>query len=181
MCEMLLALFNLVWNSEYGPSYWREGLIVSLFKKGDREDPGNYRGITLLNVVGKLYSRVINNRLLKHLELNHLLHEGQGGFRIGRSCIDNIFSLSELIQGRIREGKSTFSFFLDVKKAYDTVWRDGLWYKMWEMGIKGKLWRVARSLYANNRSCVFLEGKSSEFFQLIRGLPKVAHCRPHCF
>ena len=80
MCEMLLTLFNLVWDGECAPSYWREGLIVSLFKKGDREDPGNYRGITLLNVVGKLYSRVINNRLLKHIELNHMLHEGQGGF-----------------------------------------------------------------------------------------------------
>ena len=69
-----------------------------------------------MNVVGKLYSRVINNRLLKHLELNHLLHEGQGGFRMGKSCIDNIFSLSELIQGRIREGKSTFAFFLMLRK-----------------------------------------------------------------
>ena len=72
MCEMLLALFILIWDSGYAPSYWREGLIVSLFKKRDREDPGNYRGITPLNVVGKLYSRVISNRLLKHLELNHL-------------------------------------------------------------------------------------------------------------
>ena len=116
MCEMLLAFFNLVWDSEYASSYWREGLIVSLFKKGDREDPGNYRSITLLNVVGKLYSRVINNRLLKHLELNHLLHEGQGGFRKGRSCIDNIFPLVELIQGRIREGKSTFAFSLTLRK-----------------------------------------------------------------
>ena len=53
--------------------------------------------------------------------------------------------------------------------------------KMWEMGIKGKLWRVVRSLDANNRSCVFLEGKSSEFFSINQGLPKVAHCRPHCF
>ena len=111
MCEMLLTLFNLVWDNECAPSYWREGLIVSLFKKGDREDPGNYRGITLLNVVGKLYSRVINNRLLKHIELNHMLHEGQGGFRFRRSCIDNIFSLNELIQGRIKEGKSTYAFF----------------------------------------------------------------------
>ena len=100
---------------------------------------------------------------------------------MGRSCTDNIFSLSELIQGRIKEGKSTYAFFLDVKKAYDTVWRDGLWYKMWEMGIKGKMWRVVRSLYANNRSCIYLEGKSSEFFPLIRGLAKVALCRPHCF
>ena len=181
MCEMLLTLFNLSWDKEHAPSFWREGLIVSLFKKGDKEDPGNYRGITLLNVVGKLYSRVINNRLLKHLELNHMLHEGQGGFRVGRSCIDNIFSLNELIQGRIKEGKSTYAFFLDVKKAYDTVWRDGLWYKMWEMGIKGKMWRIVRSLYANNRSCIFLEGKCSDFFPVNQGVAQGCTLSPTLF
>ena len=181
MSEMLLTLFNLVWDKECAPSYWREGLIVSLFKKGDREDPGNYRGITLLNVVGKLYSRVINNRLLKHIELNHMLHEGQGGFRFKRSCIDNIFSLNELIQGRLKEGKSTYAFFLDVKKAYDTVWRDGLWYKMWEMGIKGKMWRVVRSLYVNNRSCIFLEGKCSEYFSVNQGVAQGCTLSPTLF
>ena len=92
MCEMTLTLFNSVWSNEHVSSHLREGLIVSLFKKGDREDPGNYRCITLLNLVGKLYSRVINDRLLKYLELKGKLHAGQGGFRIDRSCIDNIFS-----------------------------------------------------------------------------------------
>ena len=58
----------------YVPTYWSEGLIVSSFKKGDRKDPGNYRGITLQSVIGKLYSRVINNRWLKYLELNNKLH-----------------------------------------------------------------------------------------------------------
>ena len=113
MCEMLLALFNLVWENENVLSYWREGLIVSLFRKGNMEDPGNYRGITLLNLVGKLYSRIINNRLLKYLELNNNLHEGQGGFRIGtcRSCVKNIFSLSEFNQDRMKEGKSTYAVF----------------------------------------------------------------------
>ena len=115
MCEMLLTLFNLVWNNEFVPSYWREGLIVSLFKKGDREDPGNYRGITLLDVVGKLYCRVINNRLLKYLELNGKLHEGQVGFRIGRSCVDNIFSLNEFIQGCMKELKFTYTFFFMLR------------------------------------------------------------------
>ena len=64
------------------------------------------------------------------------------GFRI-------VFSFNELIQGCIEEGKSTYAFFLDVKKVYDTVWRNGLWYKMWEKGTKGKMWRVVRSLYVN--------------------------------
>ena len=80
----------------------------------DREDPGIYKGITSLNLVGKLYSRIISNRLLKCLELNVRLCEGQGDFRISRSCIDNIFSLSELIQGCMKEGNSTYAFSVDV-------------------------------------------------------------------
>ena len=80
MCEILLTWFNLVWNNEYVRSYCREGLIVSLFKKGNREDSGNYRGTTLLNLVGELYNRIINTPLLRCLELNDKLHEGQGGF-----------------------------------------------------------------------------------------------------
>ena len=85
-----------------------EGESYSLFKKGDKEDPGKYRGITLLSVIRKLYSRIINNHhLLKYLELNNKVHEGQEGFGIGRSCIDNIFSFYELIQDSIKEGKST--------------------------------------------------------------------------
>ena len=65
------------------------------------------------------------------------MSESQAGFRFDHLCVDNIFILNEVIQGRLQEGKKTFSFFLDIKKAYDTVWRDGLWYKMWEMGIQG--------------------------------------------
>ena len=181
MCKMLLELFDLVWSNENVPGHWGVGLIVSLFKKGDKQDPGNYRGITLLNVVGKLYSRILNNRLLRFLEANNKLHEGQGGFRRGRSCIDNIFSLNELIQGRIRENKATYTFFLDVKKAYDTVWRDGLWFKMWEMGIRGKMWRIVRSLYLKNRSCVYLEGKTSGFFSVNQGVAQGCTLSPTLF
>ena len=74
------TFLNIVWNYEYVCTYWRDGLIVSLFKKRDREVPGNYRGLTLLSVIGKLYSRVINNRQLTYtyLELNNKLHEGKG-------------------------------------------------------------------------------------------------------
>ena len=66
------------------------------------------------------------------------LHEGQAGFHVGRSCTDNVYVLNEVVQSRLKEGKVTYAFFLDVKKAYDTVWRDGLWLKLWEMGVKGE-------------------------------------------
>ena len=78
---------------------------------------------------------------------------------------------------RLQEGKKTFCFFLDIKKAYDTVWRDGLWYKMWEMGIQGKLWRVIRNIYNVNSSCVFLNGCKSDYFDIY--LHRVVLCLQH--
>ena len=67
-------------------------------------------------MVGKLHSRVIDNHLLRYLESKHKLHEGQGGFRYGRSCIDHIFSLNELIQANLKVVKSTYTFFLTLRK-----------------------------------------------------------------
>ena len=90
------------------------------------------------------------------MEEHNKLSESQAGFIFGRSCVDNLFVLNEVTQGRLQEGKKTFSFFLDIKKAYDTVWRDGLWYRMLEMGIQGELWHVIRNIYNVNQSCVYL-------------------------
>ena len=76
MANLLKVLYEVVWTEEGIPKQWRQGLIVSLYKKGDAEDPGNYRGTTLLNVVGKLFC---NNRLV--IKSEKALHEGQAGFR----------------------------------------------------------------------------------------------------
>ena len=68
-------MFAVVWREEFVPPQWREGLIVNLFKKGDKEDPGNYRGITLLSVVGKVLCKVLNNRLVQHFDKDAVLHK----------------------------------------------------------------------------------------------------------
>ena len=78
-----------------------------------------------------------------------------------------------------------FSFFLDIKKAYDTVWRDGLWYRMWEMGIhvQGtcKLWRVIRNINIVNQSCIYLDGIKSEFFNITQGVAQGCTLSPTLF
>ena len=84
------------------------------------------------------------------------LHEGQAGFRKKRSCIDNVYTLNEIVQGRLREGKKTYAFSLDVQKAYDTVWRNGLWVKLWDLGVRGRMWRVIKRMYEASRSAVLL-------------------------
>ena len=97
-------MFSVIWCEETVPKQWREGLIVHLFKKGDREDPGNYRGITL---VGKVFCKRLNNRLVQCLDKGGALYEWQAGFRVYRSCMDNVYTLDEIVQGRFREDKET--------------------------------------------------------------------------
>ncbi|CAB1105071.1 unnamed protein product [Ectocarpus sp. CCAP 1310/34] len=141
MIQLMVLLYNWVWKNEYTPSRWREGVVVNLFKKGDKTDPGNYRGITLLNTVGKVFCKLLNDRIVGVLEKEHSISEGQAGFRkkrgcvdhvfpVGRiiqgfrkkrGCVDHVFTVGRIIQGRKRAGKPTYCFFLDVKKAYDTV------------------------------------------------------------
>ena len=159
------------WREELVPRQWREGLIVSLFKKGDKEDPGNYRGITLLSVVGKVFCKERSDR-------GGILHEGQAGVRVNRSCMDNVFTLNELVQGRLRENKHTYTFFLDVQKAYDTVWRDGLWLKLWDLGVKGRMWCVIKKIY---RIAVLLDGEKSTMFSLEQGVAQGCNLSPILF
>ena len=94
---------------------------------------------------------VLNSRLVHCLDKEGALHEGQAGFRVNRSCMDNVYTLNIIVQGRLKEDKETYAFF-DVQKAYDTVWRDGLWLKLWDMGVKGKMWRVIKKMHEAFRS-----------------------------
>ena len=84
--------------------------------------------------------------------------------------MDNVYTLNEIVQGRFTEDKETYAFFLDVQKAYDTVWRNGLWLKLWDMGVKGRMRRVIKKIYEASRSTVLLEGREVSYVQ----------CRARC-
>ena len=111
--------------------------------------------------IGKVFCKILNNRLVECLDKEGALYEGQTGFRLNRGCMD-VYTLNEIVQGRLREDKKTYAFFLDIQKAYDTVWHDGLWYKLWDMGVKGRMWRVIKKMYTSSRSAVLLEGVKSD-------------------
>ena len=96
----------------------------------------------MLSVVGKVFCKILNNRLVQCLDKEGVLHEGQAGFRINSSCMDNVYTLNEIVQGRLREDKKTYALFLDIQKAYDSVW-----HKLWDMGVKGRMWRVIKKMY----------------------------------
>ena len=95
--------------------------------------------------------------------------------------MDNVYTLNEIVQGRLKEDKKTFAFFLDIQKAYDTVWHDGLWYKLWDMSVKGRMWRVIKKIYMSPRSAVLLEGEKSDSFNVEQGLAQGCSLSPYYF
>ena len=121
-------------------------------------------------MVGKVFMRVINARLADHCESEDLLVDEQAGFRPRRSCADQLFILTEVLAERRNAKKKVAACFIDVRKAYDRVWRDGLWKALWQKGVRGRMWRVLRDYYKKVQSSVRLEGGNTEWFDVSVGV-----------
>ena len=108
---------------------WNKSIIIPIFKKGDRKDLNNYRGISLTSCFAKIFNRIIAMSISKFLESSNALSEVQGGFRPAHRCEDHVFTLKCIGACRLAEGKKTFMAFLDFRKAFETVYggRDFFW------------------------------------------------------
>lgn len=137
------------------------GVVTPIYKKADPTEPKNYRPITLGSALDKLYNLVLNARIMTFLEDNNLLHDGQQGFRPGRSSIDNIYMLKTCLDARCQQKLDTYLLFVDIKKAYDTVWRAGLLWHLWQKGITGKMFRVLADMLDNTPAMVMHNGAFS--------------------
>ena len=114
--ELLHTLFNKFFDESIFPSSWAEGIIIPIFKKGEHTDPNNYRGITLLSILGKVFTIILNNRLTKWSESNKIISENQAGFRKGYQTFDHIFALQTLAKQYINKKQKLFVCFVDFKK-----------------------------------------------------------------
>ena len=131
-------LFQLIFDTSIIPSVWRQSIICPILKdpSSDRSVPMNYRGISLLSCISKLYSSISNKRITKYLEENNILAGEQNGFRTDRSCQDHVFTLNSVI----RNNTTVFAAFIDLQKAFDFVDRNMLLYKLLLSNINGKMY-----------------------------------------
>ena len=107
------------------------------------------------------------NRLEKYAAQMGFFSEMQFGFQEGVGCIEASFTILETINHMLERGSQIFSCFLDVRKAFDTIWIDGLLYKLFsEPGIRGRMWLAIRDLYRNVKAQVFYEGSLSRKINL---------------
>ena len=144
LVRILTLLYNLVVSSEYIPVNFRRGVQVPLYKGKNQcvLDMNNYRGITLLTNFNKIFEILVWGRLETWWLGNGIISNLQGACRKGQSCIHTVFLLQETVSTALKRHKSVFVAFYDVSKAFDTVWTDGLFSKLYDMGITGKVWRL---------------------------------------
>ncbi len=125
------------------PEDWRKAIIVPLYKgKGNREECNNYRGISLLIVPGKIYRRILNERMMKITDKS--VGDEQRGFRKGRGCVNQIFAMKILVKKYLEKDRRLFAAFMDLEKDYDRVDRKGLWETQECMGWEGNCLRETR-------------------------------------
>lgn len=168
--DSILPMFNLIWQQGKVPSRWNTGIIVPLPKSDDASSLDQTRGITLMSCVCKLFGKVLERRLWKFVEGKELLCSEQGGFRKGRECMGHATVLYETLWRRNREGKPTFVGFVDFSKAFDRVWRNGLFVKLHRKGIRGRMLSMLRALYAESWARVQVNDEFTRPFRVKSGV-----------
>ncbi|TWW53911.1 R2DM Retrovirus-related Pol polyprotein from type II retrotransposable element [Takifugu flavidus] len=175
----LTRLCNIAWTSGAVPLDWQTGVVVPLFKKGDRRVCSNYRGITLLSLPGKVYSGVLERRVRRIVEPR--IQEEQCGFRPGRGTVDQLYTLSRVFEGTWEFAQPVHMCFVDLEKAFDRVPRGVLWGVLREYGVSGPLIRAVRSLYDRCQSLVRIAGSKSNSFPVRVGLRQGCPLSPILF
>ena len=172
MLHTLHSLFNICFQTARIPEKWKCGIINPTEKSStnDPRDPTSYRGITITPSIYKLYCNVLNSRLLRWETENFVIHDSQNGFRKGRSTIDQLISLTSIIDTRKLKRQSTFVAFIDFSKAYDSIDRSILFRKLQNLGLTGQMFNVVKSLYDGVKCCVRINGIKTEFFDVGCGL-----------
>ena len=182
MIHIFTKLFNLILLSGKTPEDWAIGMIKPIFKKkGSADDPGNYRGITILSCFGKLFTSVVNNRLIEFFDKQSVVGPEQAGFRSGYSTMDHLFTLHCIIDLFLSKKKRLYCLFVDYEKAFDYVNRAFLWQKLLKAGVKGRILEVIQYMYEKAKSCVKVGDECSEFFQCGSGVRQGENLSPILF
>ena len=178
----LLQIFNTTWKTGTVPRKWKEAIMIPIKKEGKpKNKPESYRPISLTSCICKLQERIINKRLLWHLESNNLIINEQAGFRKARSTEDQITYIAQQIEDSFQEGKKTAAIWVDMEKAFDRVWRDGLLLKLKDYNIKKNMFKWIQSYLSRRKARVEVQGIKSRQATIRQGVPQGGVLSPTLF
>ena len=159
---ILAELFSKCLKESCFPDCWKVLSAVPVFKNvGERSTAKSYCLVSLLSVISKVFEKLVNNRIVNHLEKCGLFSDFQYGFRSSRSTADLLTVVSVRIARAFNRSGATRAVALDISKAFDRVWHAGLLHKLKSYGISGPIFSLVSSFLSNRRFQVVLDGKSS--------------------
>ena len=170
---ILAKLFNMCLKESCFPDCWKVSSVVPVFKNvGERSAAKNYRPVSLLSVGSKVFKKILNNRIVDHLENCDLFSDFQYDFRSSRSTADLLTVVSDRIGRAFNRSGTARTVALDIFKAFDRVWHAGLLHKLKSYGILGQIFGLISSFLSNRRLRVVLDEKSSQEYSVYAGIPQ---------
>ena len=168
-----------VWQERCVPQEWVDDILVPIPKKGNLCSCENWREISLLDLVGKVVARVVQNRLQSLAERE--LPESQCGFRQGRGCTDMIFMVRQLAEKAIEHQTQQHLIFVDLRKAYDSVPCETLWVALRKLRVPEVLVDIIRSFHSHMKARIRVDGKLLEEIEVENGLQQGCTMAPTLF
>lgn len=176
---VIIFFFNLLLQVGYFPSPWKLARTIVLPKPGKNLfDPKNYRPISLLSCLGKLFEKIVAKKMQDILHSNKFFNNSQYGFRLDKGTFSALLRLTDNVQMGFQRKQVTTAIFLDAEKAFDQTWQNGLKYKLKNSGLGTKYTRLIASFLDGRQMYIARAGHNSRVFGLKAGTPQGAVLSP---